>query len=226
MKSISLIAFVSCIFLLGCSFTGGTLYLKGKIIDKSTGIAIANRRLIIITLVKNDGRFVPDKVVGHFISNSSGQFEYALKKTKNIYLYDFYFTGDSIYAPSHNRLGLTELHRDNKFLSFSFDKLTDFSIKIERTSKIPARDTLYISWRSNGKDGKALFPYKVENNGYALNSRLEWIGGKVKSVLKTKVYADKKTIVRFKLFREGRYTVIVDTIFCERDVDNHIHFKY
>jgi len=170
--------------------------------------------------------YIYSHVAGHCFTDSSGHFTYTLRKVKNIYLYDFYIVGDSAYAFSDTRISLTELNRNGKFLSFYLSKLTDLTIKIDRKSKTPYIDTLYISWKSKDTDGKILYPYQVRNNSYELNKRLEWIGGNINSVIKTKVYADEKTIVRFKLFRDGKYMEIVDTFFCSKDVANNVYFKY
>lgn len=225
MKYASFITMVSIIFITGCIDPEGILELKGKVIDKNTNAAISNRKIIIKALEKSDDDFI-STYAGYFITDSSGCFAYTLKKVKDVYLYEFCFVGDTAYACLNNRLSLGELNNNGMFLSFYLDKLADFTIKINRISKIPIRDTLYVSWVSNGIDGKTLFPYEIGN--YRINSKekLRWIGGDINSVIKTKVFADKKTVVRWELFRDGKYKEIKDTILCIKDAANIVSLKY
>lgn len=225
MKYLRFNAFLSIILLIGCTDTEGILELKGKVLDKNTNVTISNRKVIIQALHKSDDEFI-SSFAGYFITDSSGSFAYPLKKVKNVYLYEFCVVGDTAYASLNNRLGLTELERDGMFLSFYLNKLADFCININRLSSMPIRDTLYVSWVSNGVDGKTLYPYEIGN--YWTNSKqgLRWIGGDIKSVIKTKVFADKKTVVTWELFRDGKYKKIIDTIFCIRNAANIVSLKY
>jgi hypothetical protein len=225
MRYIGFIIFISGILLSGCINTEGILELKGMILDENTKAAIPDRKIIVQALVYNGVNYKP-VYAGEFSTDSTGCFAYSLKKVKNVSLYDFYFVGDSAYAFSNNKLGLMELDRYGKFLSFYLNKLADFTIKIDRRSKTPLRDTLYVSWESNGIDGEILYSYKIENYGITSDLALQWIGGNIKSVIKTKVYADKKTIVSWTLFRNGRPREIIDTIFCKREGNNSLYFKY
>jgi hypothetical protein len=50
-------------------------------------------------------------------------------------LYDFCVVGDSVYASSNAKLGLTELTFNGKTLSLLAGKLADLTIKFERISK-------------------------------------------------------------------------------------------
>ena len=210
---------------MGCLDTEGTLELKGKVLDENTKVTIPRRKIIIQAFKEVDDNQTP-VYVGQFLTDSAGCFAYRLNKAKNAYLYNFYFVGDSAYASSTNLLGLTELKRDGMFLSFNLSKLADFTITIYRKCKSPFCDTLYVSWKSNGLDGKILYPYKIENNGIAPNIEFRWIGGDIKSAIKTKAFADKRTEICFELFRNGKRKEFVDTIFCKRDVANYANFKY
>lgn len=225
MKHICYMVFVFSIILTGCLNTEGILELKGKVLDEKTREIIPNRKIIVHALVKSDDAFTPI-YAGEFFTDSLGYFAYALRKVKTVYLYDFGIVGDSAYAFSNNKLGLTELTRDGKFLSFTLRKLTDLVIKVDRKSKTPLCDTLFVSWESDGLNGEILYPYKIENYGIPSSMELRWIGGDVKSVIKTKVFADKKTIVSWELFRNGRPREITDTIFCKRNVANSLYFRY
>jgi hypothetical protein len=217
--------FVSCILLSGCMYTEGILEIKGKVLEENTNIAIPNRKIIIQGLVKDDNKF-KSSYVGEFFTDSSGYFEYTLKKIKYMYLYDFCIIGDSIYAYSNTKLRTLELNSDSKFLTFYVSKLTDLTIKIYRKSKTSFCDTLYVSWESNGISDEILYPYKIENYGVNSNKRLRFIGGDIHASIKTKVFADKKTIIYWRLFRNGKYKEITDTILCSRDINNSICLKY
>jgi hypothetical protein len=225
MKNLSFLAFITIILFTECTDPEGILKIGGKILDENTKVAIPRRAVIVQALVKRDNDFIP-VYAGQFLTDSSGHFEYTLKKVRNSYLYNFCFVGDSVYAFTTIKLGLTELNRDDKFLTFCLNKLTDLTITIDRKSKKPALDTLYLSWESNGVDGKFLYPYKIENYGLAQNQGFVWIGGNIKSEIKTKTYADRMTIVCWKLYRNGKRKEIIDTVFCRRDVINNVNFKY
>jgi hypothetical protein len=225
MKYFSLKAFAAMAILSGCIDTEGNLEIKGKVVDENTKIAIPNRKITILALNEND-ETVLSVHAGFFFTDSAGNFAYTLRKLKNAYLYDICIVGDSSYAFSNKRISLFELHRDCKYLTFYASKLTDFAIKIDRKSKMPTLDTLYISWESNGTEGKILYPYTIENYGYGSNNKIEFIGGAIKPVIRTKVYADKSTIIHYKLFRYGKFIGIYDTILCTRGANNTVNFTY
>lgn len=225
MKYSGFIAFVTVLLFMGCIDTGGTLELKGKVLDENTKVTIPRRKIIIQACLEGEDNQTP-VYVGQFLTDSVGCFSYTLNKIKNAYLYNFYFVGDSSYASSTNLLGLTELKRDGMFLTFNLSKLADFMITICWNCKTPFCDTLDVSWKSNGMDGKTLYPYKIENYGIAPNMEFRWIGGDIKSAIKTKVFADKRTKICYELFRNGKRKEFLDTIFCKRDVANYANFKY
>jgi hypothetical protein len=225
MKNIGFTAWVSIMLLSGCIYSEGALELKGKVLDENTNAAISNREIIIQALAESDDTYI-STYAGSFLTDSSGGFNYTLKKVKNAFLYDFCIVGDTAYAFQNNRLGLTELNRNGMFLSFYLNKLADLTIKINRISKTPSCDTLYVSWESNGIDGAALYPYEIEDYWINSNEKLMWVGGDIKSAIKTKVFAGKKTVVRWELFRYGKYKEIIDTISCIRDAANTVYFNY
>lgn len=221
-----LILFPFFIVLGGCSLTEGNLKLKGKIIDNATNAAVVNRTVLVLTTGTDKSKFDSSQVIGKFRTDTAGCFSYTLLKVKNVVLYNFYVVGDTSYASSDNVLGLYELIRNEKFLSFKIRKLTDLKIKIVRICKIPENDALYLNWKSDGMDGATLYPGYRVINGFKQSKRLEWSGGRVNSEVKTKVYAGEKTIVCFKLFRDWVYKEFVDTVLCLPDVNNSIVFKY
>ena len=223
MKYISLIAFVFSLLLSSCNNTVGILELKGKILDEDEKVMIPNRTIIVEALYESKGEPI---YLDNFTTDGSGCFEYTLRKVKNVSLYNFKVEGDSVYAVSDNYIGLTELNTDARFLSFYLKRLTDFTIIINRVSKTPLFDTLIMSWETNGIDGRNVYPYKIENYRINPDQGLIWIGGDVKSVIKTKVYAEKNTIVRWELFRDGKDKVMIDTVFCVRDAANSASLKY
>lgn len=225
MKRFIFIVAILWIIFSGCAETVGNLELEGEVLDGQTNIAIPSRKIIIQAMVKIENEFAPS-YAGDFYADNTGHFTYTLRKVRNVCLYNFCVVGDSAYAFSNNIIDLTSLNRNSKVLKFYMNKLTDLSIKIDRRSVNPPRDTLYIAWESNGTDGKTLYPYKIENYQNESAGGLEWIGGKVKSIVKTKVFADKQTIIHWKLFRNEKYKEITDTIFCVRNTANSVHFKY
>jgi hypothetical protein len=213
------------IVLSGCINTEGTLEIKGKVLDETTKVPLPHRRIIAEALV---GTSEPYSHVdaGHFSTDSAGYFHYSLEKVRDAYFYDFCLAGDSDYAYCTRRLGLYEIRKDAMFLSFGMSKLADFVITIERKSLNPPLDTLSLIWQSDGKEGKALFPCTVENYGNPPGIGFRWIGGKVRSVIRTKAYADKKTTVTWELRRNGKKQEFFNTVLCKRDVPNFVNFKY
>ena len=223
MRQNSFIALVFSLLLSGCNNTVGTIELKGKVVDADTKTAIPNLSIMVEALDQSNDKSV---YAGDFTTDSTGCFTYTLKKVKNMSFYSFSIVGNPDYDPSDQLLGLTDLHRDGKFLSFKINRIVDFSIKIDRESKTAFRDTLIVSWETNGVDGETLYPFVIEN--YRINSEngLRWVGGDVKSKIKTKVFADKNTIVHWTLYRNGKRKEITDTVFCMRDAVNSVYLSY
>jgi len=199
--------------------------LKGKVIDENTKVPIPNISVMVQALYQSydSTNYI---YVGDFTTDSLGCFAYTLKKVKSTSLYSFCIEGHPAYAESNELLGLSDLDTYGKFLSFEVNRIVDLTLKIDRVSKTPFPDILTVTWETNGVDGQTLYPYKIEN--YCINSDngLKWIGGDVKSAIKTKVFADKNTIVHWELIRNGKLKVITDTIFCIRDAVNSVYFKY
>ncbi len=212
-----------CVILFGCIQTEGTLDIQGKVIDEFTNKSIPTRKVIIKGWGFNDKKEID---VGQFQTDSSGIFSYTMNKKKGLYYYYFSLTGDSTYSFSTQEIPLGELERNSKFLSFHLNKLTNFTIKIERCSKTPLYDTLYVSWKTDGIEGRSLYHGKTINYGTVPDFEFRWIGGNVKSEIKTKVLANKKATLCLELFRNGKKKEILDTLFCERDIDNFFTFKY
>jgi len=218
-------AFTLAILFNGCSKTEGILKIKGKVIDESTKVPIARRVIIVQGLVSNNNSLIPIDA-GQFTTDSSGCFTYSLRKVRDAYYYNFCLVGDSNYIYTTIKISLNPLIRDAKDLSFTLSKLADLTIQINRISKSPVCDTLYMSWKSNGVDGRTLYPYKINNYGLTSTSELRWIGGNIKSTVNTRTFADKRTIVRWVLFRNGKIKEIIDTITCRRDLVNEVYLKY
>ncbi len=218
------IGFMLALLLSGC-WGNGFIEVRGKILDEKTHEIVANRKIIIHELQDREN----DKglsIIGEFKADSLGKFAYKLRKSKVTYFYNFEIMGDSVYDVSNNIMGMTELNRNGKFLTLYMNKLTRLTLKIERKSRTDFQDTLFVSWITNRADGEILYPYKVTNYGVGTTVPLRWVGGNVKSVVKTKVFADKKTVVLWKLFRQGHQTEFTDTIYCQRDAANSISFRY
>ena len=223
----SYIAFITGMLLIVFSCTQENFDIAGKVLDIHTKAAIPQRKIIVQAMVKSGNKDIPI-YNGEFSTDSSGFFAYSMKKVKNVYLYKFCVVGDSTYAYSNIELDLIDLKRYGKFLCFNLNKLTDITITIDSKSSIPIDDeSLYLSWRSDGIEGKILYPYKLKNHLFtSSNSVLKWIGGDIKSEIKTKVFADKETIIRWEIYCNGKMKVVTDTIFCMRDVANYVRFNY
>jgi hypothetical protein len=225
------IAFASGV-LNGCVSTEGTLEIKGKVIDDYTKKEIPRRNIIIQGLLQSNEKLIPVDA-GQFSTDSAGCFTYSLRKVKDAHYYNFCLVGDSDYPSVTRFLGLYEIEQNAKNLSFSLSKLVDLTIKLNRKSKTPGCDTLRLIWESNGLYGLSLFPYKINNyqrtdNSFGLTSGIDlmWIGGYVNSTVKTRVFADKKTKIRWELYRNGTKKEFIDTITCKRDFANTVYFRY
>jgi hypothetical protein len=230
MKYSRFMAFIAGILFMGCSGNQGNIEISGKVLDEKTKIAVPYRRIIVQALMQRDEELIP-VYAGEFCTDSSGSFDYSMNNPSNNFLFDFCIVGDSTYAFSNKRLGLTELSKYGKYLSFYVSRLTDLTISLESRSNKPYYETLYLYWKSDGIDGKKLYPYEIKNYGvknYSNTAEMpfKWSGGDIKSTIKTKVYADKNTTIRWELFRNRQVNVIRDTIFCKRDVSNYVYFKY
>ena len=231
----SIIFIVASVFgflISGCLRTEGTLTLKGKITDQLTNEQIPNRRVIIHARVSRMDKFVP-VYAGQFITDSAGCFNSTISRISGAYDYDFSLVGDTDYLFTTERLSLFGLVKNGEFLSFKMRRLTELKIKINRDNDAPDTDTLYLYWESDGNNGRGLASYKVVNYGNSDNylgssnyPDLRWIGGKVKSQVNTRVFADKWTIIYFELIRNGKRQVITDTITCRRKAENEVYFKY
>lgn len=226
MKNLSFIPVIIIILVTSGCCNEEEIILAGKVIDKNTKAAIPHKIVIIKAMIESGNKYIP-VYNGEFSTDSSGCFTYAMKKTENAYLYDFHVIGDSAYAYSNIRLGLTELKQYGKFLNLDCDKLADLTIRTEMNRGNSNNDVLYVFWKSDGVNGSSLYPYEVKNYELtSINTGLKWVGGNVKSEIKTKVYANKETIVKWEIYRNERRTEITDTIFCRRDVDNYLSFRF
>jgi hypothetical protein len=218
------IAFATIILLIGCVNTEGILKIKGKVIDEYTKVSIPGREIIVQGLLESNNKLVPIDA-GRFSTDSSGCFKYKLTKVKDAHFYNFCFVGDSDYAFMTKKLGLIELEKNKKYLFFSLSKLVDLTIKIQKKSKTPFRDTLYLSLESNRVDFRTLYPYKIDNYGITDNAfgfipgfGLRWIGGNINSTVKTRVFADKMTKIHWELVSNKKRKEITDTLTCRRGI--------
>ena len=225
MKTSLILAASVCFMLIGCLQTEGTIDINGKILDDQTKELIPYRKVVIQGLVYDDIEPIATEA-GQFRADSTGHFTYSMKKRRDAYWYNFIFVGDSTYFTSTQKISLAQLEQYSKYLSFPLLKLTGLSIQIERVSKAPLCDTLYVSWESKGIYGRSIYPQRVNNFGVEPEIEYRWIGGKVRSEIETKVFANEKTIISFKLTRYGKRREVSDTVFCVRDTQNKFSFKY
>ncbi|NEW84475.1 MAG: hypothetical protein GZ094_19200 [Mariniphaga sp.] len=220
-----IVAVAWSLILIGCTSTVGTVDIAGKVLDEFTKEGTPKRTVIIHGLKYAESGLIPTDEIGRFYTDSSGHFTYTLKKIKDVYRYNFVFVADSTYSYSAQMVSLAELELNSKFLSFYLEKFTDLTIKIERINKTVPIDTLFISWKTDDIDGR-IYPHKVVNMGAVPDFEFRWIGGKVKSFIETKTFANKNTVIHMYLFRNSRAKEMSDTIFCLRDVKNSFTFKY
>ena len=226
MKRLSFITVIFSIILTVCCCSEERIEIKGKVSDLHTKAALPHRKIVVHALSTSGNKEVP-VYNGEFSTDSSGCFAYTLKKMQDVFLYDFCVIVDSAYACSNIKLGLNELNRFGKFLDFNCNKLADLTIRTEMNCKDPKNDVLYVTWESDGINGSSLYPYKVKNYGLtSTNTGLKWTGGHIKSEIKTKVLANKETIVRWEVFSNEKRMLVTDTILCRRDADNYLSFKY
>ena len=213
----------------GCLNTQGTLQLNGKVSDIATEKGIPLKRVIIKGILNKDDKQELIEA-GQFCTDSTGSFSYLLRKIKGSKSYNFFLVGDSDYLFKDNYLSLFDLENRGVNLTFSMEKLTDLTIKIERICKIPDSDTLLLCWDSNGVFGLSLYPFKINNYGKAnkITSavHLIWIGGTVNSIVTTRVFAGKRAKLNWELLRNGRRMEYEDTITCKRDINNVVVFRY
>ncbi|MBN1602006.1 MAG: hypothetical protein JW915_10375 [Chitinispirillaceae bacterium] len=226
MKRLSFITVIISILLTVCCCSEERIEIKGKVSDLHTKAAIPYKKIVIHALVRSGNKEVP-VYNGEFSTDSSGCFAYTLKKMQDVFLYDFCVIGDSAYASSNIKLGLTELKRYGKFLDLSCNKLADLTIRTDMNCSNSNNDVLYVTWESDGINGSSMYPYKVKNYGLtSANTGLKWTGGHIKSEIKTKVFANQETIVKWEIYSNDKITAVTDTILCRRDADNYLSFKY
>jgi hypothetical protein len=229
MKTIRLVLLylplTTLILFTGCMRTVGTLEIEGNLIDELTKAKLPGREIIVEGVV-NDGHRNQSIDAGQFTTDNAGHFKYTLNKIEDAYYYKFCLVGDSDYAYKIREFGLVELKQNARYLSLSVDKLVGLTIRIYRKTKVPAYDTLYMGWKSDGIDGRTLFPFKINNNNLSGSQELKWVGGEVRSTVKVRAYADKRATVRWALFRNGRSKEIIDTITCKRDRVNEVYLVY
>ncbi|MGE5420283.1 MAG: hypothetical protein ACM3UT_08870 [Chloroflexota bacterium] len=225
-------AVLVCVLFIGCVNTEGELEIKGMVSDEKTGTGIPGRNVIVQGIMQiNERSFTTD--IGQFSTDSSGQFRYTFEKVKDVRYYNFNFVSDSDYAYKTIQKGLYELEQSAESISFTLSRLTDLSIIIYRKSKKPVKDTLSLSWVSNDIFYWSLYPYKIYNydtlsNHFAStpDNELWWIGGYVNTIVKARVFAEKKTKIYWDLYRNGKKIELTDTITCRRDFANSIYFVY
>lgn len=218
--------FALCIILSSCIGTEGEIELKGKTIDESTNEVIPFRKIVVEAILfynQDDKKRIS---IGQFMSDSLGSFSFKLKKVKNAYNYNFHFVGDSCYAPTVKSLGIMEMADNSKFISFYLLKLTKLTIKVTKSSRTLHESILYLSWKSDGVEGKTLYQYKVSNLGVSPEFDFKWSGSNVNSKIETRVLADKPTIINWEIWNGRKKHEIVDTIDCKRDITNFVNFTY
>jgi len=223
MKIILSLAIATGFLIAGCG--NRDIKIKGNIIDEVTKVPIPGRKIIVQGLIERNDSLVPAEA-GSFYTDNTGCFSYPLRKIKDANSYNFCFVGDSDYYFTAEKIDLAFIKKNAKQLTFSLKKLADLTILIFKQSKTQVPDTLFLFWKTEGMDARTPYLYKISNNGLPSSSRLRWIGGDVKSEVKTRTFADSRTILQWVLYRGGRTKEITDTIICKRNLENKVYFKY
>jgi hypothetical protein len=227
-----LYAFTMAILISGCINTEGTLKLQGKVLDERTKKGIPFRKVMVQGLLTGKDQFAAYEA-GQFSTDSAGAFSFTLRKIRGAYNYRFSMVGDSLYPYTTTSISLGLLKRDSKYTFLYAARLADLTIIIKRKTRIPASDTLSLTWESNGIYGWVIYPYKITNYGkkdnaaeLTANKQLIWIGGNIYSEIKTRAFAGKRTILHWDLYRNGKRREFTDTITCKREILNILHFTY
>lgn len=221
----NLIIIAFCFIIFGCVNTEGEIKIKGKTLDVVTNEIIPYRKVVVEAILYNQDE--SKKIgVGHFISDSLGCFSFKLNKVKDAYYYNFQFVGDSTYASSSKCLGVTEMENNSKFINFYLNKLSKLTIMVSKSSKSMPDATLYLNWKSDGNDGRTLYPSKISNYGSAPEYNFKWSGKNVNSRIETRVFTDKPTIINWEIWNGNKKQEIIDTIICKRGITNFVNFTY
>jgi len=215
-----------CFIIKGCISTEGEVVLKGKTLDDSTNEIVPCRKVVVEAILYYNQDETKTFGVGQFLSDSLGCFTFKLKKVKGAYNYNFHFVGDSCYAPTTKNLGIMDIADNSKYLSFYLHKLTKLTIQVTKNNKSLAESTLYLSWKSDGIEGKSIYQYKVSNFGAAPEFDFKWSSSNVSSKIETRVLADKPTIINWEIRNGQKTQEIIDTIICKRDITNYVNFTY
>ncbi len=220
------ICLLICFSITGNSCSDKSYELRGQVQDDQTQASIPGRRILVQALTAEENGLFP-VYIDEFSTDAEGKFSYRLKRDSRYYLYNLSFVGDSAYAYKNVQLGLTELTRYGKFLTFELRRLTDLTIRLESRRQIDMEESVYVSWFTDGTEGKYLYPYTVSNHGSVpATQQLKWTGGKVRSEIHTKVFAGKATVIHWEIFRYGKYRKISDTIMCARDAENQVTLTF
>lgn len=216
----------------GCVITPGKLEIKGSVIDEDTGELLPGREIIIEGL-KETGDELITVYAGQLTTGTSGTFNYRLKRIEDARYYNFHVVGDTNYAAYTRKLNIFQLRTNSKRILFPIRRLAGLTIKIEKMTDTPGQDTLYLSWESDRINFRNLYPYEIENQGITdipvmviPGMGLRWIGGDINSTVRTRVYADRITRLRWELARNKRRSNFTDTITCRRDLAHTVHFTY
>lgn len=215
-----------CIIISSCISTEGEVELKGKTLDDSTNEIVPCRKVVVEAILYYNQHETKAFGVGQFLSDSLGCFTFKLKKVKGAYNYNFHFVGDSCYAPKTKNLGIMEIADNSRYISFYLHKLTKLTIQVTKNNKSSAVSTLYLSWKSDGIEGKSIYQYKVSNFGAAPEFDFKWSNNNVNSKIETRVLADKPTIINWEIRNGNKKQEIIDTIVCKNDITNYVNFIY
>lgn len=216
---------MTLLFLTGCLRTEGTIELQGRVVDEFTKEGIPNRKVIVKGILSKNSELIPIEAC-QFHTDSLGHFNCKMEKVKGAYSYTFTFVGDSMYSATTKEIFLNDLDPNSKYLSFSLNQFTNLTFQIVKVSKAPINEVFYFSWKSDGANGKTIFPYQIINYGNPPEYEFKWVGNNVNSIIRTKAIAGKEVIISCEILKGKVKKEIVDTILCKRNQDNRFTFKY
>lgn len=221
---INILALIIC----SCSDDGlfdGSVSIKGKLYDEYTNIGVPDI-LVTVDAISSNGLFGTRAEVGSFVTNSLGEFSTEIKTLPDASRYEFFIQGDTTHYSSTIDIDTEDFEYSASNLNFAIHLLTDLTINLEKITQTEINDTLYLSWGVINIVYGPFFDCDVINYENIPDNGFRWVGGNVKSTIRTKTIANKEIEIILNLYRNGIQEYIKDTFYCERNIQNVINFKY
>lgn len=203
----------------------GTLTIYGTVADDYTGKGIPNVKLTFTGVSGDVGIFGGSVELGSFKTNSSGQFWGELRKLRDVERYDIMLIEESQYYSTVLPFSVVEMETQSDNLNLEMSRYTDLEIRLEKIADPNIPDTLYLSWGVIQNSVYGPFdPIIFDGTQPDIGHR--WIGGEVRTTIRTRTLANKHTEIIVDLYRNGTRTLTFDTLYCERNVLNTFDIFY